>query len=84
MTVTEPLRESVKAPRGYLLVGRTVAIPMRRASVLAGAGLLVLLLAAAVATLTWGRLGLDLADLPAGPSARSRPAAPPPPPSSRS
>ncbi len=38
---------------------------MRRASVLAFAGLLVLLLAAAVATLTWGRLGLDPADLPA-------------------
>ncbi|MBT3072549.1 MULTISPECIES: iron chelate uptake ABC transporter family permease subunit [Streptomyces] len=62
---TEPLRESVKAPRGYLVVGCAVAVPMRRASVLAFAGLLVLLLAAAVATLTWGRLGLDPADLPA-------------------
>ncbi|MFD6589507.1 FecCD family ABC transporter permease [Streptomyces anulatus] len=68
MTVTDrtaPVRKAPKAPRGYLVVGRTVAIPMRRTSVFAGAGLFVLLLAAAVTTLAWGRLGIDLADLPA-------------------
>ncbi len=68
MTVTEqtaPVRKTPRAPRGYLVVGRTVAIPMRRASVFAGAGLFALLLAAAVTTLAWGRLGIDLADLPA-------------------
>ncbi|MFD5343463.1 iron chelate uptake ABC transporter family permease subunit, partial [Streptomyces anulatus] len=68
MTVTDrttPVRKAPRAPRGYLVVGRTVAIPMRRASVFAGAGLFVLLLAAAVTTLAWGRLGIDLADLPA-------------------
>lgn len=65
MTVTERTTPVRKAPRGYLVVGRAVAIPMRRASVFAGAGLFVLLLAAAVTTLAWGRLGIDLADLPA-------------------
>ncbi|MCL6288165.1 iron chelate uptake ABC transporter family permease subunit [Streptomyces sp. ATCC51928] len=64
-TVTDRTTRVRTAPRGYLVIGRTVAIPMRRASVVAGAGLLVLLLAAAVTTLTWGRLGIDLADLPA-------------------
>ncbi|RPK56912.1 Ferric enterobactin transport system permease protein FepG [Streptomyces sp. ADI96-02] len=65
MTATQHTARRPAAPRGYLVVGRTVAIPVRRASVLAGTGLLVLLLAAAAATLTLGRLGLDPADLPA-------------------
>ncbi|MGW7591107.1 FecCD family ABC transporter permease [Streptomyces rubiginosohelvolus] len=65
MTVTDRTAPVRKAPRGYLTVGSTVAIPVRRASVAAAAGLFVLLLAAAVATLAWGRLGIDLADLPA-------------------
>ncbi|SCE61527.1 iron complex transport system permease protein [Streptomyces sp. Termitarium-T10T-6] len=65
MTVTDRTVTVRKAPRGCLTVGSTVAIPVRRASVFAAAGLFVLLLAAAVATLAWGRLGIDLADLPA-------------------
>ncbi|MFD8947084.1 FecCD family ABC transporter permease, partial [Streptomyces californicus] len=65
MTVTTRTAPTRKAPRGYLTVGSTVAVPVRRASVLAGLGLFVLLLAAAVATLAWGRLGIELADLPA-------------------
>ncbi|MEU2759005.1 iron chelate uptake ABC transporter family permease subunit [Streptomyces sp. NPDC007094] len=65
MTVTDRTEPARKASRARLTIGSTVAIPVRRASVAAGAGVLVLLLAAAVATLAWGRLGIDLADLPA-------------------
>ncbi|MFJ2024508.1 FecCD family ABC transporter permease [Streptomyces sp. NPDC087897] len=65
MTVTDRAAPARTSRRGCLTIGSTVAIPVRRASVLVGGGLLVLLLAAAVATLTRGRLGIDLADLPA-------------------
>ncbi|MEV6076386.1 iron chelate uptake ABC transporter family permease subunit [Streptomyces sp. NPDC052069] len=52
-------------PKGFLTIGRHVAIPVRRVSVVAAAVLLVLVVVAAVATLSMGRLGVDLADLPA-------------------
>ncbi|MGW2278163.1 FecCD family ABC transporter permease [Streptomyces sp. NPDC001770] len=64
-STTRPARPAPGRARGYLRIGTTVAIPVRRASVLVALALVVLLLAAAVATLTLGRLGVDLADLPA-------------------
>ncbi|WP_299538553.1 iron chelate uptake ABC transporter family permease subunit [uncultured Streptomyces sp.] len=51
-------------PKGYLRIGRSIALPVRRVSVVVALVLLVLLLAACVATLTLGRLGVGLADLP--------------------
>ncbi|MFE3826624.1 FecCD family ABC transporter permease [Streptomyces sp. NPDC059092] len=53
------------APRGYLTLGRTVAVPVRRRSVVIALVTVVLAVAAAVATLSLGRLGIALADLPA-------------------
>ncbi|MFD7068615.1 FecCD family ABC transporter permease [Streptomyces sp. NPDC059913] len=52
------------SPRKVLTVGRRVALPVRRVSVLTAVALLVLLAAGAVATLSLGRLGIALADLP--------------------
>ncbi|NYI03789.1 FecCD family ABC transporter permease [Allostreptomyces psammosilenae] len=49
---------------GVLTLGRAVALPVRRASVLAALATTLLLLAAAVATLSMGRLGVPLAELP--------------------
>lgn len=51
------------SPRGYLTLGRAVAVPVRRVSVIAALVLLLLTAAAAVATLSLGRLGIPLADL---------------------
>ncbi|MFF9508455.1 FecCD family ABC transporter permease [Streptomyces sp. NPDC014724] len=51
------------SPRGVLRIGRTVALPVRRVSVLTALLLFVLLAVAAVATLSLGRLGVPLADL---------------------
>ncbi|KOX36376.1 ferrichrome ABC transporter permease [Streptomyces sp. NRRL F-6491] len=45
-------------------IGPRVAIPVRRSSLVAAALSVLLLLAAAVATLSMGRLGIHLADLP--------------------
>ncbi|MFI6703473.1 FecCD family ABC transporter permease [Streptomyces sp. NPDC050509] len=53
------------APRGFLTLGRTVAVPVRRRSVVVALVTVVLTVAAAIATLSLGRLGIALADLPA-------------------
>lgn len=53
------------SPRGYLTIGRTVAVPVRRVSVVMAVVLVILIVAAATATLSLGRLGIPLADLPA-------------------
>ncbi|MFF2846412.1 FecCD family ABC transporter permease [Streptomyces sp. NPDC058001] len=52
------------APRGYLRIGRTVALPVERTTVVACLVVLAVLVVAAVATLTMGRLGVRLTDLP--------------------
>ncbi|MFF3391950.1 FecCD family ABC transporter permease [Streptomyces sp. NPDC002669] len=52
------------SPRKVLRIGGRVALPVRRVSVLTGLVLLALLVAGAVATLSLGRLGIPLADLP--------------------
>ncbi|MEV0618854.1 iron chelate uptake ABC transporter family permease subunit [Nonomuraea sp. NPDC050404] len=51
-------------PRGFLVLGRAVAVPVSRVPVTVGLVLIVLVLAACVATLSLGRLGIPLADLP--------------------
>ncbi|MGW6458947.1 FecCD family ABC transporter permease [Streptomyces sp. NPDC055078] len=51
------------SPKGFLTLGRTVAVPVRRVSVLTALALLVLTAVAAVATLSLGRLGIPLAEL---------------------
>ncbi|MGW3366007.1 FecCD family ABC transporter permease [Streptosporangium canum] len=51
------------APRGYVTIGRSVALPVARASVIAVIVTVALLVAAAVATLSLGRLGIALPDL---------------------
>ncbi|MEV7872640.1 iron chelate uptake ABC transporter family permease subunit [Streptomyces sp. NPDC088124] len=51
------------APRGHLTLGRTVAVPVRRRSVVIALVTAVLTVAAAVATLSLGRLGIPLPDL---------------------
>ncbi|MER5768785.1 iron chelate uptake ABC transporter family permease subunit [Streptomyces sp. NPDC001985] len=53
----------MRAPRGFLRIGRGLAVPVRRVSVFTALGLLVLLVVACVATLSLGRLGIPLADL---------------------
>ncbi|MFJ3146008.1 FecCD family ABC transporter permease [Streptomyces halstedii] len=50
--------------RSMVRIGPWVAVPVRRSSLLAAAVVLVLLGCAAVATLTLGRLGIGLGDLP--------------------
>ncbi|MFE7132823.1 FecCD family ABC transporter permease [Streptomyces sp. NPDC057638] len=57
------MTDTVIRPRGVLRVGR-LALPVRRASALTALGLLVLLLVAGTATLSLGRLGIPLAELP--------------------
>lgn len=52
------------APRGVLTLGRAVALPVSRAHLVAGAVLVLLLVAASAATLTLGSLGIPLGDLP--------------------
>ncbi|WP_271221034.1 FecCD family ABC transporter permease [Streptosporangium carneum] len=58
-------RSGVRAPspRGFVTIGRAVAVPAARASVVVAVVTVALLVAAAVATLSLGRLGLSLADL---------------------
>ncbi|MFF0448920.1 FecCD family ABC transporter permease [Streptomyces sp. NPDC004609] len=51
------------SPRGFLTVGRTLALPVRRVSVVTAIALLVLIAAASAATLSLGRLGIPLAEL---------------------
>ncbi|MFD4759539.1 FecCD family ABC transporter permease [Streptomyces sp. NPDC058439] len=51
------------SPRRFLMIGRSVAVPVRRVSVLTALVLVVLLVMAALATLSLGRLGVPLADL---------------------
>ncbi|MDP9862039.1 MULTISPECIES: FecCD family ABC transporter permease [Streptosporangium] len=58
MTRTRPA-----SPRGYVTIGRAVAIPAARIPVIAGTVTVSLVVAAAVATLTLGRLGIPLGDL---------------------
>ncbi|MEW1724182.1 iron chelate uptake ABC transporter family permease subunit [Streptomyces sp. NPDC093109] len=53
-----------RGPRGYLTLGRAVALPVRRVSVVVALCTVVLTAVAAVATLSLGRLGISLADLP--------------------
>ncbi|MEU0940612.1 iron chelate uptake ABC transporter family permease subunit [Embleya sp. NPDC005971] len=55
-------RETVR-PRGYLRIGSVIALPVRGAGVLAAIVVLALTVAAAVATLTLGRLGIAPGDL---------------------
>lgn len=52
-------------PGGHLRIGDRIVLPVERSAVLASLGVFVLLVLAAVATLTLGRLGVRLADLPA-------------------
>ncbi|WP_067138135.1 FecCD family ABC transporter permease [Microtetraspora malaysiensis] len=51
-------------PRGFVTIGRAVAIPVARVSVVVAIGTVVLVAAAAVATLSLGRLGIPVTDLP--------------------
>ncbi|MEV8636775.1 iron chelate uptake ABC transporter family permease subunit [Streptosporangium sp. NPDC051023] len=51
------------SPRGLVTIGRAVAIPVSRVSVIAAIVIVSLIAAAAVATLSLGRLGIPLADL---------------------
>ncbi|UGQ14965.1 iron chelate uptake ABC transporter family permease subunit [Yinghuangia sp. ASG 101] len=55
--------DKIRAPRGYLRIGRAVALPVRGATVAAAVVILVLTAAVAVATLTMGRLGIPVRDL---------------------
>ncbi|MFB6818449.1 FecCD family ABC transporter permease [Streptomyces sp. NPDC056347] len=63
MTIRQDTVRTV-SPRKVLRAGRRVALPVRRVSVLTALVLLTLLAAGAVATLSLGRLGIALADLP--------------------
>lgn len=63
-TVETKRRVERPAGRGVLRIGPWVAVPVRRRTVIAGVVTLLLLCAAAVATLSMGRLGIDPADLP--------------------
>ncbi|EDY52192.1 hypothetical protein SSCG_05145 [Streptomyces clavuligerus] len=49
--------------KGFVTAGRRIAVPLRRASLLTGLGLLIALAAASAATLSLGRLGIPLAEL---------------------
>ncbi|MEU9607325.1 iron chelate uptake ABC transporter family permease subunit [Streptomyces sp. NPDC048057] len=51
------------SPKVVLRLGSAVAVPVRRASLLAALALLVLIVAASAATLSLGRLGIPLAEL---------------------
>ncbi|MFC8016383.1 iron chelate uptake ABC transporter family permease subunit, partial [Streptomyces cinereoruber] len=63
-TGTPAVVPSRPAGRVLVRVGPRVAIPVRRSSLIAAVLSVLLLLGAGVATLTMGRLGIDLADLP--------------------
>ncbi|SOD61698.1 iron complex transport system permease protein [Streptomyces zhaozhouensis] len=66
MTATEEraVGARVERPRGMVVIGRRLALPMSRAALLVGVGIVLALVAAAVATLTMGRLGVPLGELP--------------------
>ncbi|MFJ2439967.1 MULTISPECIES: FecCD family ABC transporter permease [unclassified Streptomyces] len=61
---TTSITTTTAGPRGFLTIGHTVALPVRRRSVVVALVTVALILPAAVATLTLGRLGIPLADLP--------------------
>ncbi|GAA2251168.1 iron chelate uptake ABC transporter family permease subunit [Streptomyces amakusaensis] len=61
MTSTQAGRAG--GPRGFLVLGRAVAVPVRRVSVFTALALLALLVAGSVATLSLGRLGIPVAEL---------------------
>ncbi|MEU2451044.1 iron chelate uptake ABC transporter family permease subunit [Streptomyces sp. NPDC012765] len=63
ITTPSPQRRAV-GRRSIVRVGPLVAVPVRRSSMAAALVALLLLCAAAVATLTMGRLGIHLPDLP--------------------
>ncbi|WP_433345958.1 FecCD family ABC transporter permease [Microtetraspora malaysiensis] len=52
------------SPRGFVTIGRAVAIPVARVSVVVAIVTVVLVAVAAVATLSLGRLGIPVTDLP--------------------
>lgn len=54
---------SATAPRGLLRVGGVVAVPLHRVSLITALALLALTVAASIATLSLGRLGIPLAEL---------------------
>ncbi|MFR9724205.1 FecCD family ABC transporter permease [Streptomyces sp. MS19] len=58
------LQRETARPRGVVRLGPGVALPVRRAQLVVGAGVLLLLVVASAATLSMGRLGIPLADLP--------------------
>ncbi|KAB8162174.1 iron chelate uptake ABC transporter family permease subunit [Streptomyces sp. 3MP-14] len=51
-------------PPGMVVIGRRLALPMSRAALLAGVGTVLALVVASVATLSMGRLGVPLGELP--------------------
>ncbi|MFF8958259.1 FecCD family ABC transporter permease [Streptomyces sp. NPDC014894] len=51
------------SPKGFLTVGRVVAVPVRRVSVVTALVLLALIVAGSAATLSLGRLGIPLSGL---------------------
>ncbi|MEV8590419.1 iron chelate uptake ABC transporter family permease subunit [Streptomyces sp. NPDC051180] len=57
-------RQDRPARRTVVRVGPWIAVPVRRSSLIAAVASLLLLVGAATATLSMGRLGIDLADLP--------------------
>ncbi len=61
---TTARRQARPVRRIMVRIGPWVAVPVRRSSLIAAAISLLLLLGGAVATLSMGRLGIDLADLP--------------------
>ncbi|MBC3989729.1 iron chelate uptake ABC transporter family permease subunit [Streptomyces sp. AC563] len=64
MTTTQPLTRRSGPRRGTLRIGTRVAVPFHVSAVVVGLATLVLLGVAAAATLTMGRLGIELADIP--------------------
>ncbi|GGZ29388.1 iron ABC transporter permease [Streptomyces inusitatus] len=56
-------RTGQSGPKGFLVVRRAVAVPVRRVSVFTALALLALIVAGSVATLSLGRLGIPLAEL---------------------
>ncbi|WP_062214817.1 iron chelate uptake ABC transporter family permease subunit [Streptomyces sp. NBRC 109706] len=59
-----PAARTSHRPRDMLVVGRWLAVPVGRASVLAAAVTVLLIVVAGVATLSMGRLGIPLGQLP--------------------
>lgn len=58
-------RRRAASPHGHLTIGQYVVVPVRRISVIAAVVLILLTVAAAVATFSLGRLGIALSDVPA-------------------